>query len=140
MLRIGAVELIQFREARNMSERNHWDIEKGKSIKQKLALSESEEETLQVLKGRKELESAALVLCQKLIIKQALYEGVNKGEYLSKIDFIVPLKDEVKQWARSFGYALSAKPNTVWITGANGWQYEAIDSPPPSKTEFTLLW
>ncbi len=139
MFMIGTIELIQFREARNMSERNHWDLEKGKKIKKTLSLTLDEEDTLKALEG-KTLITNALILYQKIVIKKALYEGVNHGLYQSKIDFVVPLEEEVKQWARSFGYALSAKPNTKWIEGANGWQYEAIDSPPPSKTEFTLLW
>ena len=139
MLAIMNVELIQFQEARFMSETNHRYLEKGKKIKKLLSLSEDEQDTLNALEG-KELISKSLVLYQKLLIKKALYEGVNNGKFLYEINFGVPLEEEVKQWSRSFGYALSAKPNTIWVTGRDGWQYESIDSPPPSKTEFTLLW
>lgn len=139
MLSIMNVELIQFQQARFMSEDNHRYLEKGKKIKKHLSLSEDEEDTLKALEG-KDLTARSLILYQKLLIKKALYEGVNNGRFLYEIDFGVPLEEEVKQWSRTFGYALSAKSNTIWVTGRDGWQYESIDSPPHSKTEFTLLW
>lgn len=139
MVKFGPIELIHFRDARNLSEKNHRDLEKSRPIKKVLSLDEDELETLEALKG-KTLFSSVLVIYQKLLLKQALYEGINHGKYLAEIDFVVPLDEEVMAWVRSYGYAISRKNNIVWQTGADGWQYESLNSPPPSNTEFTLLW
>ena len=137
---IREVNMVEFWPARFASEKNHETLEKGKKVKKPLTMEEHEVCILAELNGKAKLTHDELVLKQKLIIKEAIYKGVNSGVFLYEIDFVVPLEEEAIKWTRSFGYAIGPKPNTVWITGRDGWQYADPNSPPPSKTVFTVLW
>ena len=137
---IRDVNMVEFWTARRTTERNHEALEKGKKVKNPLALESNEVSTLAELNKKMTLTTEELIIKQKLTIKEAIYNGVNCGVYLREIDFVVPLEGQVKTWTRSFGYALSPKPNTIWIDRRDGWQYEDPNSPPPSNTVFSVLW
>lgn len=138
---ISTVSMVPFIKARNMAEANHHALSSGKVIHEKLTLSPIEEASLEELSHCCSFTASEKTLYQKLLIKKNIYTGINSGKFTSEeIDFIDPLEEDVKNWAENFGYALSPKPNTIWITASNGWQYESNDSPPPSKTIFTILW
>ena len=137
----SSVEMIPFSEVRIITEMNHNALSSGKAIHKKLTLSPNEEAKLEELSHCCNITHAATVLYQKLLIKKSIYTNVTAGNFMSEeIDFVKPLEEEVRSWVWEHGYALSPKSNTIWITQPNGWQYEATDSPPPSKTQFTILW
>ncbi|MEE1390175.1 MAG: hypothetical protein U0M00_06535 [Clostridia bacterium] len=100
-------------------------------VHQKKWLSLTEEEV-------RLLESAdtPTVLHQKILLKKAFYDGLNKGESVIPVHFDSPLQEEVKAWWKSLhGAYLSAKKIGEFVN----WIEEETHPRPSSEFDFELL-
>lgn len=140
------VSLLNFHDARILSEKNCDSFYRGKNKKKKLSLNKIEAQDLEDLcsKSVDDLTLDDKIYLQKLFILSSLYEHINKGTYIAEFILPFPLIPIVKDWVSAKGYAISPTPidySYSYIDEDGFWKFhEAKPLDPAIVCNYRILW
>lgn len=139
------VTLLNFQDARNISEINRYSSQKKKNLS-KLSLSENENKDLKNFTSIpiENLSIEDKIYFQKLFILNSIYEHINKGFYIAEFVLPFPLITSVKDWVSAKGYCMCPTPvdYSYYYVDNKGYlrwhQAEALD--PTVVCNYRILW